>query len=154
MRRFVSNALELAEGVLDPMPLELRVKYRLVSRQVAFHAIHFPESLAEAHEARRRLAYEEVLLLELHLMQQGAARSRGHVPTAHEIAGPRMQALDAAIPFTLTDEQQQARLDILGEMAQPHAMNRMLLGDVGTGKTVVAAFAIAAAADVVIGAGV
>ena len=73
MRRFVSNALELAEGVLDPMPLELRVKYRLVSRQVAFHAIHFPESLAEAHEARRRLAYEEVLLLELHLMQQGAA---------------------------------------------------------------------------------
>ena len=63
MRRFVSNALELAEGVLDPMPLELRVKYRLVSRQVAFRAIHFPESLAEAHEARRRLAYEEVLLL-------------------------------------------------------------------------------------------
>ena len=139
MRRFVSNALELAEGVLDPMPLELRVKYRLVSRQVAFRAIHFPESLAEAHEARRRLAYEEVLLLELHLMQQGAARSRGHVPTAHEIAGPRMQALDAAIPFTLTDEQQQARLDILGEMTQPHAMSRMLLGDVGTGKTVVAA---------------
>ena len=147
MRRFVGNALELAEGVLDPMPLELRVKYRLVSRQVAFRAIHFPESLAEAHEARRRLAYEEVLLLELHLMQQGAVRSRGHVPTAHEIAGPRMQALDAAIPFTLTDEQQQARLDILGEMAQPHAMNRMLLGDVGTGKTVVAAVAIAAAAD-------
>ena len=147
MRRLVSNALELATGVLDPMPLELRAKYRLVSRQAAFRAIHFPESMAEAREARRRLAYEEVLMLELHLMQQGAVRSRGKVPTQHEIGGPRMQALDAALPFMLTDEQQRARLEILGEMAEPHAMNRMLLGDVGTGKTVVAAFAIAAAAD-------
>ena len=147
MRRLVSNALELATGVLDPMPLELRAKYRLVSRQAAFRAIHFPESMAEAREARRRLAYEEVLMLELHLMQQGAARSRGKVPTQHEIGGPRMRALDAALPFTLTDEQQRARLEILGEMAEPHAMNRMLLGDVGTGKTVVAAIAIAAAAD-------
>ncbi len=147
MRRLVSNALELAAGVLDPMPLELRAKYRLVSRQAAFRAIHFPESMAEAREARRRLAYEEVLMLELHLMQQGAARSRGKVPTQHEIGGPRMQALDAALPFTLTDEQQRARLEILGEMAEPHAMNRMLLGDVGTGKTVAAAIAIAAAAD-------
>ena len=86
-------------------------------------------------------------MLELHLMQESAARSRGRVPCEHEICGPRVRALDAALPFTLTEEQQKARFEILGEMSEPHAMNRMLLGDVGTGKTIVAAFAVAAAAD-------
>ena len=147
MRRLVSSALSQTRGALDPLPLDLRAKYRLMSRQTALRVIHFPHTLAEAHEARRRLAYEEVLMLELHLMREGAARSRGKTPVSHDICGPRMAALDAAVPFALTDEQQRARLDILSEMAEPHAMNRMLLGDVGTGKTIVAAFAIAAAAD-------
>ena len=147
IRRLEENALSHALGMLDPLPLDLRAKYRLMSRQSALRCIHFPHTMREAAEARRRLAYEEVLMLELHLMQEGAARSRGKKPCAHEICGKRMQVLDAALPFTLTEEQQKARFEILGEMAEPHAMNRMLLGDVGTGKTIVAAFAVAAAAD-------
>ena len=147
IRRFEENALAQTAGMLDPLPLDLRAKYRLMSRYSALRCIHFPQTMAEAAEARRRLSYEEVLMLELHLMQEGAARSRGRVPCEHEICGPRVRALDAALPFTLTEEQQKARFEILGEMSEPHAMNRMLLGDVGTGKTIVAAFAVAAAAD-------
>ena len=147
MRRLVLNALDEVAGVIDPLPLTLRTKYRLMSRSSALNCIHFPHAMAEQAEARRRLAYEEVLLLELMLMRDGQARSDGRVPTAHVTNGPRMQALAAAVPFELTDEQVQARDDILGHMASDKAANHMLLGDVGTGKTIVAAFALAAAAD-------
>ncbi|WP_165053550.1 MULTISPECIES: ATP-dependent DNA helicase RecG [unclassified Adlercreutzia] len=147
MRRLVENALEATCGVLDPLPLDLRAKYRLMSRGCALRAIHFPQAMPESHEARRRLAYEELLMLELFLMQQSAERSRDVKPVAHVTDGPRLRALAASLPFALTDEQASARDEILGVMAEPRVANHMLLGDVGTGKTVVAAHALAAAAD-------
>ncbi len=147
MRRLVSNALSHVAGAYDPLPLELRAKYRLMSRSRALSCIHFPASMAEVTEARRRLAYEEVLLLELTLMAQAARIGAGVKPVEHVIDGICVAALEAALPFSLTDEQACARKDILGAMAAPTRMNHMLLGDVGTGKTAVAAFALAACAD-------
>ena len=147
MRRLVSNALEEAEGALDPLPVALRAKYRLMSRNSALSCIHFPHAMDEQVQARRRLAYEEVLLLELILMQEGAHRSEGLDPVSHCVDGPRVAALDASLPFALTGEQQRARDEILAQMATPEAANHLLLGDVGTGKTIVSAFALAAAAD-------
>ena len=147
MRRLVGNALDEVAGVIDPLPLALRAKYRLMSRGSAFSCIHFPHTMDEQREARRRLAYAEVLLLQLVLMQEGAKRSAGLSATAHVIDGPCVKALGEAVPFDLTGEQAQARDDILSRMAAPRALNHMLLGDVGTGKTIVAAFACAAAAD-------
>lgn len=147
MRRIVGNALDQTFGVLDPLPLDLRVKYRLMSRGCALRNIHFPASMDEARAARRRLAYEELLMLELHLLIQGRARSVGRQPVCHMVDGPRVQAMRIALPFTLTDEQEAALSQILERMAAPSVMNHLLLGDVGTGKTVVAGFALAAAAD-------
>ena len=147
MRRLVGNALAEVAGVVDPLPLALRAKYRLMSRGSAFSCIHFPHTMNEQREARRRLAYEEVLLLQLVLMQEGAKRSAGRAAIAHVIDGPCLKALSEAVPFELTGEQAQAREDILSRMAAPRALNHILLGDVGTGKTIVAAFACAAAAD-------
>ncbi|WP_302962825.1 ATP-dependent DNA helicase RecG [uncultured Adlercreutzia sp.] len=147
VRRIVANGLEEAEGAFDPLPLGLRLRYRLMSRNAALRAIHFPQSMAEVAEARRRLVYEEVLYLELFLMQEGAERSRGAHPVAHVTDGPRVAAFAAQLPFALTGEQERARDEILEGMAAPSALNHMLLGDVGTGKTVVAGFALAAAAD-------
>ena len=147
MRRLVGNALSEVAGAIDPLPLALRAKYRLVSRMSALSCIHFPHSMDEQRQARRRLAYEEVLLLQLMLMQEGARRSDGRVPASHVVDGPHVKALAAAVPFELTGEQKQARDDILARMAMPKAANHLLLGDVGTGKTIVAAFALAAAAD-------
>ncbi len=147
MRRLVGNALTLTEGLFDPIPLELRVRYRLMSREQALNCIHFPHSMTEVASARRRLVYEELLLLELMLMSE-SRRSQGEcVAISHTIDGPCCAALEAVLPFALTDEQSAARHDILSNMAAPKTMNHMLLGDVGTGKTAVAAFALAAVAD-------
>lgn len=147
VRRLVGNALAHVAGMYDPLPLDLRAKYRLMSRASALSAIHFPQATEEVAEARRRLVYEELLFLELMLMEESRARTDGRNPVQHVIDGPRMKALQEALPYQLTDEQVAARADILGAMAAPRAANHLLLGDVGTGKTIVAAFALAAAAD-------
>ena len=147
VRRLVSNALERCEGIIDPVPLTLRVRYRLMSRQTAFNCIHFPSTMGEVAQARRRLVYEELLMLELVMMHEGRARSFGKPCCEHVIDGSRMKALESAVPFALTEEQLAARDEILRVMHAPTAANHMLLGDVGTGKTIVAAFACAAAAD-------
>lgn len=147
MRRLVGNALDIARGCYDPLPLDLRVRYRLMSRTQALSCIHFPQTSDEAAEARRRLVYEELLLLELTLMEQARERSADGTPVSHVIDGPCAAALACVMPFELTDEQKAARDDILAQMAAPRAANHMLLGDVGTGKTAVAAFALAACAD-------
>jgi ATP-dependent DNA helicase RecG len=147
MRRLIANALELVKGAYDPLPLDLRVRYLLPARSAAIRAIHFPQGTEEAETARRRLAYEELLLLELYLMTQTAARSQGRKPQAHCVDGSHSRALSANLPFTLTEEQEAARDALAHAMAAPEAANHMLLGDVGTGKTIVAAFGLAACAD-------
>ena len=147
VRRLVGNALAHVAGLHDPLPLELRAKYRLMSRGAALASIHFPRSMDEAAEARRRLVYEELLFLELMLMEEGRERAAGREPVRHVTDGPRLAALAAALPWELTDEQEAARDDILAALAAPATANHLLLGDVGTGKTVVAAHALAAAAD-------
>ena len=147
MRRLVSNALELVDGVLDPLPLDLRLQHGLMARGPALRAIHFPRSMDEQAQARRRLAYEEVLLLELALMREGARRAQKVPPEVHVVNGPHLQALRAAVPFQLTDEQSQACQAVLSRMAASACMNHMVLGDVGTGKTIVAAHALACVAD-------
>lgn len=147
MRRLVGNALKRCVGLYDPLPFELRVKYRLMSRAAALSAIHFPRSMDEVVEARRRLVYEELFFLELKLIGETNARNSGCAPVSHTINGPHADALFHALPFTLTEEQKQAKDDIFAALAAPKVANHMLLGDVGTGKTVVAAFALAAAVD-------
>lgn len=147
MRRIMENALAMVHGVLDPLPVALRAKYALMSKGSALACIHRPRTMEEQRQARRRLAYEEVLLLELKLMQEALRREQGRRPTAHRTDGAALMALEKAIPFSLTEDQARAKGEILETMASPHAANHMLLGDVGTGKTVVAAFALAAAAD-------
>ncbi len=147
MRRLIANALIQARSVYDPLPLHLRLKYRLYSRNAAWQAIHFPRSMDEVAQARRRLAYEEVLLLELFLMRESLAASKDLSACSFETNGPALHALREALPFKLTADQNTAIDDILQRMATPKRMEHMLLGDVGTGKTIVAAHALAAAAD-------
>lgn len=147
IRRLVGNALTYCDGLLDFLPLTLRQKYNLMSQGDALRCLHFPRTLEEKQQAFRRLSYEEVLLLQIHMIDESRKRSRGFLPVEHVVEGNKVHALAAALPFELTDEQQKARDEILMHMHEAAVMNHMLLGDVGTGKTVVAAFALAAAAD-------
>lgn len=147
MRRIVAAALEDAGDVCDALPASLVARRGLMSEARALRAVHYPATLEEAEEARRRLAYDELLCLQLALLTRQRIELAGVEPYRHVTSGPHTDALLAALPFSLTDEQRTAADEILHDMASGHVMNRLLLGDVGTGKTAVAAVAIAAVAD-------
>ena len=147
MRRIISAALADAGDVCDVLPAQLVDKRGLPTRSRALRDVHFPPSLEAAERARRRLAYEELLCLQLALLARQNLALTGIVPARHVIDGPHMAALRRALPFALTSEQEEAVSDILADMAASRVMNRLLLGDVGTGKTAVAACALAACAD-------
>lgn len=146
MRRIVSNALFQVRGAYDPLPLLLRRKYRLYSRYEALRGIHEPESMEDCAQARRRLRYEELFFLELELVEQERRRAAEHEPFSQPFSVDAQEKVKSCLPFSLTADQEAAVNDILGKMAQAYPMNHLLLGDVGTGKTVVAAFALVCAA--------
>lgn len=147
MRRIVATALADAGDVCDWLPASLTARRGLMTLGRALRDAHFPPSVAQGGLARRRLAYDELLCLQLALLTRRQIELAGVEPTRHVTSGPHMDALLAALPFTLTDEQRAAADEILTDMAAPRVMNRLLLGDVGTGKTAVAAVALAAVAD-------
>lgn len=147
MRRLISNALSLVKGLYDPLPLCFREKYRLYSRYQALRGIHEPVSIDDAEQAKRRLRYEELFFLELELIDQEQKRVAGTTPFSHITQGPCQDGLHACLPFALTEDQQVAIDEINAKMAAAAPMNHLLLGDVGTGKTIVAGFALAACAD-------
>mgnify|MGYP000363018463 FL=1 len=135
----VRQLLPHAELLPDPLPEEMRRKYRLPSKAEAVRAIHRPATEEEAFAARRRLIYEELLVLQLGI---GRMKNRGSSAT-----GAPMQPTDpapfwASLPFSPTGAQRRAVDEILADMAGEHSMNRLLQGDVGSGKTLVAAAAI------------
>jgi ATP-dependent DNA helicase RecG len=147
IRRLVREAFDAYGDVPDFLPVRLRLAHRLLPLADALRAVHFPITAADAAEARRRLAYEELLTLQLGLAMRRHALVEGSAGIRHVTDGPTLAAMRKALPFQLTDDQRVAVDEILGDMASEHTMNRMLLGDVGTGKTVVAALAMAVAAD-------
>jgi len=147
IRRLVREALADAGDQPDPLPSEIRANRRLMPLGAALSAIHFPSSMAEADEARRRLAYEELLAIQLAMAARRYNATQVVPGFSHVTAGPHQAALGEALPFALTEGQNRAIAEILGDMASGRPMNRMLLGDVGTGKTAVAAHALAVCAD-------
>lgn len=147
MRRIVSGALERVSCVADMLPARLRARRGLMSEGRALRAIHFPHDMTERDGARQRLAYDELLLLQLALRLRNDANLLDVEPVAHT-PGAHLTALREALPFALSDEQDVAVAQILADMEDgERVMNRLLLGDVGTGKTAVACCALAAVAD-------
>ena len=135
----VRQLLPHAELLPDPLPPEMLAKYRLLSKADAVRAIHCPATEEEAFAARRRLIYEELLVLQLGI---GRMKNRGSAST-----GAPMQRLDpapfwASLPFSPTGAQRRAVDEILTDLSGSTSMNRLLQGDVGSGKTLVAAAAI------------
>lgn len=147
MRRIISCALGDVGVFADPLPAGLRARRCLMSLSRAVRCIHFPHRMAEVALARRRLAYDELLYLQLALRLRNDANLLDIAPVAHRV-GPFVEAMRAVLPFSLTEEQDKAVAEILADMADGrHVMNRLLLGDVGTGKTAVACMALASVAD-------
>ena len=135
----VRQLLPHAELLPDPLPPEMLKKYRLLSKADAVRAIHCPATEEEAFAARRRLIYEELLVLQL-----GIGRMKNHGAAS---TGAPMKKADASpfwesLPFSPTGAQRRAVEEILTDMSGKTSMNRLLQGDVGSGKTLVAATAI------------
>src|SRR5437762_2208627 len=146
VRRVVDAALPLAVAVPDPLPAELREREGLALKRDAIAAVHRPRDLDEAETARQRLAFEELLVLQVGIARRAAERERTLAPALAE-PGDLIHRYRKALPFALTPYQEQAIREIDGDLARTVPMQRLLQGDVGSGKTVVALYALLRAVE-------
>ena len=147
LRSKIRPLLWIADQFEEVLPRELLTRRRLMPRPDAIKQLHFPESMDRRDEARDRFAFEEIFVNQI--AAQLAKRARKAHP-AHAIAFDerRARAFVAALPFKLTEAQRRAAWQILKDMTKSEPMNRLLEGDVGAGKTVVAAMGMHHVADV------
>ena len=129
------------------LPESLRRRFELPALPEALRAVHRPGSLAEAERGRRRLALDELLDLQLMLGRARHIAKRGRLGVTFEIKRQLTTALRQALPWRLTGDQRQALREITADMTAPDRMHRLLMGDVGSGKTVVALFAMLLAVE-------
>jgi ATP-dependent DNA helicase RecG len=146
VRRVVDAALPLVPHVPDPLPAELREREGLALKRDALAAVHRPRDLAEAETGRQRLAFEELLVLQVGIARRAAERARTLAPGLGE-PGELVHRYRQALPFALTPYQEQAIRELDGDLARTAPMQRLLQGDVGSGKTVVALYALLRAVE-------
>ena len=138
----------------DVIPQDIRERLGLVQFETAMAQIHFPDRGFELDSlnrgrsnAHQRLAFDELFLIELGLGLKKVGMKERDIGIAFQVGGPLTERLRQQLPFTLMDAQERVIREIMTDMASPYPMNRLLQGDVGCGKTVVAAFAIVCAAE-------
>jgi ATP-dependent DNA helicase RecG len=144
LRSMVSDALAKcrARGFADPLDETVLDRCDLLDRGIALRAIHRPESMAELGAAKRRLIFDEFLRMQVGLVARKRAFEAEESGIRHRIDGPLVDAFVAGLPFVLTGDQQRALDEITHDLAGPAPMHRLLQGDVGSGKTVVALAAL------------
>ena len=138
----MEEALDRAGEFADPLPDEWRDRLDLVDRSWAMTHVHNPGSLAAAETARRRLVVDELLRLQLALVMRKRAVERESKGIRHVVEGELVERFHAGLPFSLTGAQRRAVAEIAADLAGPHPMHRLLQGDVGSGKTLVAVTAL------------
>jgi ATP-dependent DNA helicase RecG len=141
LRKVIFYSLEKHKHAFDePLPQQVRQEYHLEEIQIALQNIHFPPEWVDLEKARRRLVFEEFFILQvfLALKKQGKQAAVG---ISFPIQPHWLEEFQEKLPFSLTNAQKRVMQEIAGDMQKPKAMHRLLQGDVGSGKTVVAAFA-------------
>jgi ATP-dependent DNA helicase RecG len=146
VRALVAAALARAGDWVDPLPAELRVSERLPLKRDALVALHHPQSEHEAETGRARLAFEELLLLQIGIARRAAERERTLAPSLG-VPGELVVRYRATLPFAFTPYQEQAVREIDADLERTVPMQRLLQGDVGSGKTVVALYALLRAVE-------
>ncbi|MHB8643257.1 MAG: ATP-dependent DNA helicase RecG [Gaiellaceae bacterium] len=136
----------LPRDVPDPLPAALKESERLPTRADAFHALHRPRTPEEAEAGRARLAFDELLVLQLGIARAARAREQATAP-ALGAPGELLERYRAALPFSFTEHQERAIAEIDADLARSIPMQRLLQGDVGSGKTVVALYALLRAVE-------
>jgi ATP-dependent DNA helicase RecG len=139
VERHLDTLIALSEDVL---PEALRLSLHLPALSEALRSVHRPDSVEQAEQGRRRLAFDELFDLQLMLIRARAVAKRHRSGVAFSIKRDLTTRLKESLPWDLTGDQQRAIREITGDMTAPERMHRLLMGDVGTGKTVVALFAM------------
>ena len=140
----VDQALRRCEsrGVADPLSIADQKRLGLIGRFEALKSIHGPDSMADATAARRRLAFDELLRVQVELVRRKRELERTSQGIEHVVGGELVERFVGALPFPLTMAQRRAIDEIATDMASPQPMHRLLQGDVGAGKTIVAVAAL------------
>lgn len=140
VRRTIQRALEFNKLVIsDQLPKKVLKKYQLEDLKSAIRHVHFPKILSEVEKGRKRLAFEELLNLQLKSQHRKVDWKKNKVANLLKISKSTINKFLNSIPFKLTESQSKAIGEMLGDLSKPVPMNRLLEGDVGSGKTVVAA---------------
>ncbi len=149
MASWVEEALRRCDerGIADPVPEEIRRRLGLVDRASALRTIHLPEEMRDKEAARRRLAFDELLRVQLVLVLRKRAMELEQRGIEHDVGGELVDRFYRALPYPLTGAQRRVIAEIEADLADPHPMHRLLQGDVGAGKTVVAVAAMLAAVE-------
>jgi ATP-dependent DNA helicase RecG len=146
LREVVGGALAYARDVVDPLPADLKASTGLSGRADALVALHQPREEADGERARRRLAFDELLVLQLGLARRRQGREEERATALGE-PGELVARYRSVLPFELTADQDQAIAEIDADLAEERPMERLLQGDVGSGKTVVALYALLRAVE-------
>ncbi|MHB9034264.1 MAG: ATP-dependent DNA helicase RecG, partial [Anaerolineae bacterium] len=145
LRKFIKAVVDhWAERLEEPIPGDLLDKFKLMPVGLAVAQMHFPDDSAKLELARQRVCFGEFLLLQLGMLSRRNERLAQNGP-ALQIPQSALDAFTSTLPFQLTGAQRRSTGEILGDMAQPRPMSRLLQGEVGSGKTVVAVIAALAA---------
>jgi ATP-dependent DNA helicase RecG len=147
IRELVWNVRAEMANVVDPLPVWLRLAERLADRAAAVDALHFPDDEEAESEARRRLVFEELFLFELTVAARRRARASGLAASPLAADGGLVDPWEASLPFALTGDQRSACGEIDADIADERPMQRLLMGEVGSGKTVVSLHAMLRAVE-------
>ena len=144
LARLVAEALRRSRerGIDDPVPSEVLDRFDFVNREAALHGIHLPSSMEEMLQARRRLVFDELFRVQLELIRRKASIERRTSGIAHDMSGGLVDRFHARLPFPLTAAQRRVNAEIARDLSGESPMHRLLQGDVGSGKTVVAVTAL------------
>jgi ATP-dependent DNA helicase RecG len=148
IRSLVNQHLEsLIRLAVDPVPASLTRDLDLPDLATALRSVHRPATIEEAEQGRRRLAFDELFDLQVMLARARTVAKRQRLGISFELRKTFTTSLKNALPWPLTDDQRKALREITDDMISPERMHRLLMGDVGTGKTVVALFAMLLAVE-------
>ncbi len=134
-------------ALTDPLPDALREERGLIGLPEAFTKVHRPRSKADIEQARQRLKWDEAFVLQVALARRRLADAQLPAVPRRRVPGGLLEAFDGRLPFTLTEGQQRVSEEIFAELAVEHPMHRLLQGEVGSGKTMVALRAMLAVVD-------
>ncbi|MCS7226003.1 MAG: ATP-dependent DNA helicase RecG [Gloeomargarita sp. SKYB31] len=146
VRQAIHAVLPLVKSWPDPLPASLRQRYHLVPLATAYQGIHAPHHSEELKRARTRLVFDELFYLQLSFLRRRQQQRRQTSPVLHA-EGELLRKFRAQLPFQLTGAQERVIQEILQDLRQPQPMQRLVQGDVGSGKTVVAVMAMLAAIE-------